>query len=147
MSKALKTYLADPFLKHLYQEIRDAGSMKSISIDLTHECNLRCNGCYYFSEGMDVTQSPTNEAGFDAFIDAINKIMALYNYTLPELIDYEVRIPKGGHTYALTECLITWECAEDVRKTRGVHANQVFASVLATLKIINIHLQEQMNKD
>ncbi|MBT4036130.1 MAG: radical SAM protein [Candidatus Marinimicrobia bacterium] len=69
MSKALKTYLADPFLKHLYQEIRDAGSMKSISIDLTHECNLRCNGCYYFSEGMDVTQSPTNEAEFDAFIE------------------------------------------------------------------------------
>jgi D-citramalate synthase len=89
----------------------------------------------------------SGNGGFDAFIDAINKIMALYNYTLPELIDYEVRIPKGGHTYALTECLITWECAEDVRKTRGVHANQVFASVLATLKIINIHLQEQMNKD
>ncbi|HIL40193.1 MAG TPA: 2-isopropylmalate synthase, partial [Methylococcales bacterium] len=89
----------------------------------------------------------SGNGGFDAFIDAINKIMALYNYTLPELIDYEVRIPKGGHTYALTECLITWECAEDIRKTRGVHANQVFASVLATLKIINIHLQEQMNKD
>ncbi len=89
----------------------------------------------------------SGNGGFDAFIDAINKIMTLYNYTLPELIDYEVRIPKGGHTYALTECLITWECAEDIRKTRGVHANQVFASVLATLKIINIHLQEQMNKD
>jgi D-citramalate synthase len=69
--------------------------------------------------------------------------MAQYNYTLPELVDYEVRIPKGGHTNALTECLITWEYGtEDVRKTRGVHANQVFASVLATLKIINIHLQE-----
>jgi len=50
------------------------------------------------------------------FIDGINKIMALYNYTLPELIDYEVRIPKGDDTYTLTECLITWECAEDIRK-------------------------------
>ncbi|MEO1894913.1 MAG: alpha-isopropylmalate synthase regulatory domain-containing protein, partial [Methylococcales bacterium] len=85
----------------------------------------------------------SGNGGFDAFIDAINKIMAQYNYTLPELVDYEVRIPKGGHTNALTECLITWEYGtEDVRKTRGVHANQVFASVLATLKIINIHLHD-----
>ncbi len=43
--------------------------MKSISVDLTHECNLRCSGCYYFSEGMDATPSPTNEAEFDAFIE------------------------------------------------------------------------------
>ena len=92
------------------------------------------------------TSTGSGNGGFDASIDAINKIMAQYNYTLPELVDYEVRIPKGGHTNALTECLITWEYGtEDVRKTRGVHANQVFASILATLKIINIHLQEQIN--
>ena len=84
----------------------------------------------------------SGNGGFDAFFEAINKIMALHNYQLPELIDYEIRIPKGGHTNALTECLITWKCGEDVQKTRGVHANQVFASVLATLKIINIHLHD-----
>lgn len=84
----------------------------------------------------------SGNGGFDAFFEAINKIMALHNYQLPELIDYEIRIPKGGHTNALTECLITWKCGEDIQKTRGVHANQVFASVLATLKIINIHLHD-----
>ena len=49
----LSTYLSDPFLYRLYSQIRNAGSLRSISLDLTHDCNLRCNGCYYFEEGMD----------------------------------------------------------------------------------------------
>ena len=75
-------------------------------------------------------------------LDAINKVMKLHNYTLPELVDYEVRIPRGGHTNALTECVITWDCGGGLRKTRAVHANQVFAGILATLKIINMQLHE-----
>jgi len=58
-------------------------------------------------------------------------------------VDYEVRIPKGGHTSALTECVITWDCDNNMRKTRGVHSNQVFAAILAALRIINIQLHEQ----
>ncbi|MCD6597068.1 MAG: hypothetical protein J7L04_05240 [Bacteroidales bacterium] len=49
----LSTYLSDPFLFKLYAQIRSAGSLRSISLDLTHECNLRCIGCYYFEEEMD----------------------------------------------------------------------------------------------
>jgi D-citramalate synthase len=71
--------------------------------------------------------------------------MQLHNYSLPQLADYEVRIPKGGHTDALTECVITWDCAGELRKTRGVHANQVFAAILAALKIINMQLHELNN--
>jgi len=52
MSK-LSSYLSDPFLDDLYQQVRAAGPVKSISLDLTHECNLRCTGCYYFEEDMD----------------------------------------------------------------------------------------------
>ncbi|MFN3920265.1 MAG: alpha-isopropylmalate synthase regulatory domain-containing protein, partial [Methylohalobius sp.] len=62
---------------------------------------------------------------------------------LPELVDYEVHIPKGGHTSALTECIITWDANGRPRTTRGVHVNQVFASVLATLKLINLQLEEK----
>lgn len=47
------SYLSDPFLHDLYAQIRNAGSLRSISLDLTSECNLRCTGCYYFGEGMD----------------------------------------------------------------------------------------------
>ena len=49
----LSTYLSDPFLYKLYTQVRKAGSIRSISVDLTHDCNLRCDGCYYFEEGMD----------------------------------------------------------------------------------------------
>ena len=52
MSK-LSTYLADSFLAELYEQVRQAGAVRSISLDLTHECNLRCTGCYYFEEEMD----------------------------------------------------------------------------------------------
>ena len=50
---SLREYLQDPFLNSLYNEIRNAGPIRSVSIDITHECNLRCKGCYFFSEKMD----------------------------------------------------------------------------------------------
>jgi MoaA/NifB/PqqE/SkfB family radical SAM enzyme len=67
MSK-IGTYLRDPFLKGLYSEIRAAGAIRSISIDLTNECNLRCKGCYFFEEKMDATTS--TEEDFDRLIES-----------------------------------------------------------------------------
>ena len=93
-------------------------------------------------KGTKHIASGSGNGGFDAFIDAINKVMKLHNYTLPALFDYEVRIPRGGHTSALTECVITWDCGGELRKTRAVHSNQVFAAILAALKIINMQLHE-----
>lgn len=65
----LRQYLQDPFLRDLYEEVRDAGPLRSISLDLTSKCNLRCNGCYYFSEGMDRQSDHRNEAAFDELLD------------------------------------------------------------------------------
>ena len=65
----LRQYLNDPFLRELYEEIREAGPLRSISLDITSKCNLRCNGCYYFSEGMDRQSDYRNEEAFDAFLD------------------------------------------------------------------------------
>jgi D-citramalate synthase len=81
--------------------------------------------------------------GFDAFINAINKVMSKKDYSMPKLLDYEVRIPKGGETSALTECVITWEGNGKFIKTRGVHVNQVYAAILAALRIINLQLHEK----
>lgn len=63
----LNTYLQDPFLKGLYDEIRAAGPLRSISVDLTHDCNLRCTGCYFFEESMEAIDIPKEE-DFDDFI-------------------------------------------------------------------------------
>ncbi|MDH5474746.1 MAG: radical SAM protein [Cyclobacteriaceae bacterium] len=65
----LKSYLQDPALKKCYDEIRAAGAIRSISVDLTHVCNLRCKGCYYFEEGMDAINVP-DESAFDEFIES-----------------------------------------------------------------------------
>jgi len=94
-------------------------------------------------KGKDYASSGNGNGGFDAFIDAVNKVLGDYDVVLPELADYEVRIPKGGHTSALTECVITWEDEFKKRKTRGVHSNQVFASILAALRMINIQLHDK----
>ena len=52
---------------------------------------------------------------------------------------------QGRQYQRLTECVITWDCGHELRKTRGVHVNQVFAAMLATIKLINIQLHEMAN--
>ncbi|HXV99805.1 MAG TPA: radical SAM protein [Anaerolineae bacterium] len=69
MAGQLKEYLQDPFLKQMYSAIRQAGPLKSILVDLTHICNIRCQGCYFFAEDMDKNKAPREEAEFDAFIE------------------------------------------------------------------------------
>ena len=44
---------------------------------------------------------------------------------------------RGGKPGALTECTITWAGQPRNLRTRGVHANQVYAAVLATLRMVN----------
>ncbi len=81
--------------------------------------------------------------GYDAFISALKSILTEIDFSMPELIDYSVRIPKGGKPGALTECTITWMSEPRNLRTRGVHANQVYAAVLATIRMINTRLHTQ----
>ena len=69
MAAKLREYLQDPFLNRLYSDIRTAGALKAISVDITHVCNIRCEGCYFFAEDMDQYKAPKDEAEFDAFIE------------------------------------------------------------------------------
>jgi len=85
--------------------------------------------------------SGSGNGGFDAFIDAVKKVLP-GGLVFPDLVDYELRIPKGGSTAALTEVLITWRDGGRTFRTRGVHANQVFAGVNATLRMLNVLLHQ-----
>ncbi len=95
--------------------------------------------------GEPFCESGSGNGGYAAFIDAMKKILDKVNFEMPELVDYSVRIPKGGKPGALTECTITWagnvfgQPGRNMR-TRGVHANQVYAAVEATLRMINTRL-------
>ncbi|MGR8953255.1 MAG: alpha-isopropylmalate synthase regulatory domain-containing protein [Gammaproteobacteria bacterium] len=129
--------IADVLESKSYEHIRllNCSITSGLHLESTASLRVEINGERHLTSG-------SGNGGFAAFIDAIGKVLALHDYTLPALSDYEVRIPKGGHTDALTECVITWDCGTELRKTRGVHANQVFAGVMAALKIINMQLHE-----
>jgi len=80
--------------------------------------------------------------GFDAFVVAVRKVLDPLNFEFPELLDYQVRIPKGGTASALVECFITWQDQGRKFRTRGVNANQVFAGIEATLRMLNMKLNQ-----
>ncbi|MEM4240444.1 MAG: alpha-isopropylmalate synthase regulatory domain-containing protein [Candidatus Woesearchaeota archaeon] len=79
------------------------------------------------------TASGTGDGGYDACMNALKNIFP----ELPELIDYKVRIPKGG-TDALVETTITWKNSEKEFRTKGVHSDQVAAALYATERMLNI---------
>jgi D-citramalate synthase len=112
-----------------------------VTSDLDHESTLelevRMNGEVRTAVGL-------GNGGFDAFIDAIRKVLP-ESFGFPELVDYELRIPKGGSPSALTEVLITWSDAGRTFRTRGVNANQVFAGIAATLRMVNLKLQPSVD--
>jgi D-citramalate synthase len=94
-------------------------------------------------DGEEFEGSGVGNGGFDAFMDAITKVLLKNEFAMPILKDYEVHIPRGGKPDALTECIITWQTDVQDFKTRGIDANQVMAAVKATLRMINIKLQAE----
>jgi D-citramalate synthase len=135
-----------PFIIADVMESRDYDHVKLLNCSITSGMDLESTASIQVElDGKVHKASGTGNGGFDAFIHAINKVLKKIDYTLPKLEDYEVRIPKGGETSALTECIITWRTEGKNLKTRGVHANQVFASILAALRVINLQLHERRN--
>jgi len=92
------------------------------------------------------TAAGSGNGGFDAFNNALAKVVKRQGLSLPDLVDYEVRIPKGGRTDALTECTITWATDRGELKTRGIHSNQVFAAIGATVRMLNILVHQSITE-
>lgn len=134
-----------PFIIADVLESDDFNHVSLINCDLNSEWNkkalafltLEINGNEYSSKGE-------GNGGFDAFVCALSAILDNLKIKLPILLDYKVHIPKGGRTNALTEASITWNFEESKRTitTRGMHANQVFAAIEATLRLVNRILHE-----
>lgn len=64
----INEYTRDPLIGQMWTAIRSAGPMRSISVDITHRCNLRCKGCYFFAEGMD-HESEADQETLERFIE------------------------------------------------------------------------------
>ncbi len=65
----IEEYLTDDLSQFMWREIRRAGPLRAISLDLTHLCNIRCKGCYFFAESMDQYQAPSDDSQFDEFVE------------------------------------------------------------------------------
>ncbi len=77
------------------------------------------------------------DGGFDAFMKALTKIAPKMKLDIPELMDFEVRIPPGGQTDALVETTITWSYQGKTLQSQSVLPDQILSSVKATERIIN----------
>ena len=96
----------------------------------------------------DLYQDGKGTGGYDAFMNALRKILKCNHLECPELIDYQIRIPRGGRTDALTKALITWKAGANNRiQTVGVDGDQVMAAVNATMKMINLTLIDGVTFD
>jgi D-citramalate synthase len=119
-----------------YIELLNCSITSGLRLESTASIRVRIGGQEELAAGI-------GNGGFDAFMNAIGKILIRHQIERPRLVDFEVRIPKGGHTNALTEATVTWENAQGSFKTRGVHSNQVFAAMNATIRMLNIQLHRR----
>ena len=120
-----------------YIEMLNCYINSGLDVESTASVRVRINDKEYSGSG-------SGNGGFAAFMDAMARILKARKFKMPDLLDYEVHIPRGGNTSALTECIITWSGEMRDLKTRGVDSNQVLAAVKATLRMINIKMHAQM---
>lgn len=149
MTEGYKAWLRDPLLGSLYRAVRGAGSLRSISVDLTHVCNLRCAGCYYFAEQMDQRPAPADARALDAFVSrerergtnfvtivggepslALDRLKTLYDsFKLSVATNGTRRIPHQGFEQ-LPIGVSVWGDHDTDRKLRGGDRQDVFAQAL-----------------
>ncbi len=144
-SKAVITPDDLPFIIADILESKGDRHIELLNCSITSGLDLESTVSIRVRLGEETIKSSGNgNGGFDAFIAAVRKILDQRKFEFPELLDYQVRIPRGGSTSALVECIITWRDANNrTMKTRGVNANQVFASIEATLRMLNLQLKQR----
>lgn len=128
-----------PFIIAEVLDSQDYNHAELLACNVSSSLDLESTASIKLRLGDDVTiAAGSGNGGFDAFNNALGRLLKRHGISLPELKDYEVRIPKGGRSDALTECTIIWETDQGDVRTRGVHANQVFAAIAATMRMLNI---------
>ena len=82
-------------------------------------------------------ESAQGDGGYDAFMNAVRRILRKLDIRFPSLADYHISIPAGGKSDALVQCTITWKDGATF-VTKGVNSDQVLAAAEATEKMLNI---------
>ena len=90
-SEDLPFIIADVIESKEYHHISLLNCYINTGFDIDSTASVRVS-----IEGEDYQGSGSGNGGFDAFIDAIQKILETRDFEMPELVDYEVHIPRGG---------------------------------------------------
>ena len=149
----LNEYLRDPFLYRLYKDITATGELKAILVDITHACNLRCEGCWFFSENMDRYKAPRQESDFDAFVQQeidrgtnfvtvvggepslkLKRLKKIHDEFWTVVVTNGVfKIPYDGYEN-MAIGISVWGDHETDKKLRGGGKREVFAKALKNYK-------------
>ncbi|MCR4335840.1 MAG: 2-isopropylmalate synthase [archaeon] len=87
--------------------------------------------------GSTIEKFSEGDGGYDAFMNCLKQAAKDVDLHLPNLIDYEVRIPPGGRTDAIVETTIIWKNGGREFKTTGIDSDQIVAAIKATEKMLN----------
>lgn len=117
-------------------ELLNCSITSGFDLESTSSIRIRIKNQVFLSSGI-------GNGGFDAFMEALHKVLKKEGMAMPQLVDFEIRIPRGGKTSALTEAIITWDVDGNTFKTRGVDSNQVFASIKAAIRLLNVRSEAQ----
>jgi (R)-citramalate synthase len=131
-------------LPYIISDVIDSSSVVEEKIHilnyvLTHSKNLKPSATLQLSiNDHTYEESAQGDGQYDAFMNALKRILTKKQIVLPQLSDYAVRIPPGGKTDALCETIITWQYNGKEFKTRGLDSDQTVSAIQATQKMLNL---------
>ncbi|MGC6430759.1 MAG: alpha-isopropylmalate synthase regulatory domain-containing protein [Jejuia sp.] len=129
-------------LPYIISDVLDRNYEEKVTVNsyvLTHSKGLKPSTTVSITV-LDETfeEHAQGDGQYDAFMNALKTIFKKKKITLPNLIDYAVRIPPGSNSDALCETIITWKNSEKEFKTRGLDSDQTVSAIIATEKMLNI---------
>ena len=96
--------------------------------------------------GEEYEAASPDDGQYDAFMKALWIIYDKLGKKHPVLTDYQVTIPPGGKTDALVSAIISWKKGDYEFKTRGIDSDQTEAAIKATVKMLNIIENMDLNQ-
>jgi len=141
-----------PFIITDVLETRESNYFRLLNCSITSGIEIRAIASLRMViGGISHLGTGSGNGGYDAFMTALRSILEKEKIECPVLVDYEIRIPKGGRSSALTECTITWKekgkGKENRYRTIGVDSDQLMAAINATFKMLNLNQQNLLLKE
>ena len=126
-------------------ETIDTQRIELINCSISSGLNLMATATILLRiDSKEYLEAGIGNGGYDAFMSAVKKVLQLVHIDAPELVDYQIRIPRGGKTDALTEAIITWQVKGKRLQTIGIDSDQVIAAVNSTLKMLNLQFLQKI---